>query len=201
MSIKSTLIASLVLISSYTYANQASQCHKVQRATTFDQKTMATDVAQYFLGITSNNIITITVDNYVSWKGKQVDCLANVFHYGDILVLEEDNGYICRTDLSLHTKDSFVEKADFVRDYKPRNVIKNCFEPNLEMALAMKTCNSMPACPRIEGVSYKRDIFDSCKCKSLDDRVKYENVQADYVNFFDPANKFTKPASIETAFD
>ncbi|MCR9205262.1 MAG: hypothetical protein NXH75_11825 [Halobacteriovoraceae bacterium] len=191
----------VVFFSSSVYAQMTlNLCQNVGRATTTDQKSMSHAIAKGYLGLKDENILTAGTSEYVSWKLNQKGCLADIVHYALVTVVERKGEEVCETTLDLHTKDYFVDRTEFEREFKPRNVKKTCALPEGELAERINKCDSMGACPRSREGMLTRDILNGCACTFLYDRLDFEEVSDVYSEFFNPNISFDKPEGLNTPF-
>ncbi len=196
---KSLLIS--ILLSALFSPTFATECENMGRATTTDQKNMAFDIAFKFLEYSQKEIISLETEDYVSWKVNQIGCMADIVHYAKIRVVKKNGpGKRCVTELDLYTKDFFVAQINYTRDYKPRNVVTDCYEENTEEQIARNKCEQMTACPRAEGGTLYRDISANCECRHTYDFVQYEDTLDLYDNFYSPKREFSKPPGVEDLF-
>jgi hypothetical protein len=175
----------------------ALDCGQYSRAVVTDQKNMATDVALQYLQVDKEKVTRLEVKDYVSWKENQKGCLADVIHYAKIEIDTIEGEKRCSTTMDLHTKDDFTSSVQFEREYKVRNVQKECEEQTATQALQ---CQQTPRCPREGGSRLVKDYQDECKCKFFDQIVLFEDTGDLYDNFFSVLNLIKKPAELFSPF-
>lgn len=190
----------LLALGLLTFSSHAIFCENVGRATTTDQKSMSNAISLGYLGLDEENILRAGTSGYFSWKENQKGCLADVLHFTVVTVLEKKGEEVCETTLDLHTKDYFVDRTDFEREYKPRNVETTCFAPTGELKERMDKCEAMPACPKSRDGLLVRDIDNNCDCSFYYDRLKFDDVSDQYLEFFNPWKEFKKPEGFTSLF-
>lgn len=187
-----------------SFSSDTNNCSHIGRATVTDQKGMAVATALRGLGIKQDSIIYLESSDYVSWKGEQKGCLANILHKTKIKVIYKTAIHSrCETTLDLHTKDHFLSADDegSLREYKMRNLEESCYDENEEMIAQTNRCDSQEKCPLVDSVRLVKDYYDNCNCKSFLDTVRTEDTGDTYKDFFNPNKSYLKPESINSPFE
>jgi len=194
---KHIILTALCLV---TFTSQANLCSNIGRAITTDQKSMSNAISLGYLGLSEENVLRAGTSEYVSWKENQKGCLADVVHFAKVTVLEKRGEEVCETSLDLHTKDYFVDRTEYEREYKPRNVESTCFAPTGELKEKINQCEAMAACPKSRDGLLVRDIDNNCECSFFYDRIQFEDVGEEYEGFFNPVMDFGKPVGVRSLF-
>lgn len=199
---KLALITAMLINLFATTKAVANDCEFMGRATTTDQKKMVLDITYKFFELEVEDVLALSIDNYVSWKLNQLNCLADIGHYA-LVTIESINANEerCTTVLDVYAKDNFVLQFEYWRDYKPRNIQKNCVAETEEQAEMRKACEAKPTCFGPNGEVITKDIYDNCSCKFPEDIIKYEEVQDQYEDFYSKRKSFKKPDYINSPFD
>lgn len=180
----------------------ATPCSQVGRAVVTDQKNMVYDVVFGYFNLNPSFIISTGTENYVSWKGEQVNCLADVYHYAEFKaeVKSSDPGTRCLYSVDLYVKDHFVGLTTGEREYKPRSEKIECFEESAEQLAQSTACAAAPKCPVSNDGIFIQDFSNDCKCILFDKVIETENRSSDYEDFFSPENQFPRPEGVLDLF-
>lgn len=177
-------------------------CDQWARAVNTDQKDMVMAVifSEDAFNMDVRQVYSSKIENYVSWKGEQQNCAANVLHKADLEIKSiETTGQLCTQTFTLHRFDNFLIFPT-ITDYKIRDLKKTCasFTP-LELQ-TVRACY-ITTCPMVGNARTFPDYTDNCTCKLFDDMIRFKDESANYENFFDPQSVFEKPESVESPFE
>lgn len=192
---------SLALFIAFAFQVNAQDCSNMGRAIVTDQKNMSFDMTFKYFQADYRKLISLGTSDYVSWKGEQVGCLANVGHFAVFkLVTKGEAGQRCESTVDVYALDHFVHTTTFEREYKPRNLEENCRPETPEEAAITAKCEALPQCPRVDNNIQIRDYNDDCACKFVPDMISFDDQVGAYEDFFNPKKEFPRPDSIDDLF-
>lgn len=187
------IITTFLILSSIMTLAAGHACSNIIRAVNTDQEDMAVGTALYKYKIAPKDILSIDLTDYLSWKEKQINCLANIRHTAVIHIqyIKEENqaSQICELKADINRFDNFLTFSSETV-YSFANKIDTCRpETTLELTKRL-TCQSKP-CP-FSKVKLYRDYKDDCSCKSIWDYPVFTDHSQDYLDFYNPAKFFKK---------
>lgn len=183
-------------------SNAELTCDQWTRAVNTDQKDMV--MAMLFspqaLNMDPRQVYSSKIENYISWKGEQQECAANVLHRADLEVKTlETPGEICTYKLVLHRFDNFLVLPT-VSDYKIRDLQKSCVAANAAESQTIVQCLST-SCEMVGNALTFPDYTDNCQCKLFDRMIQFEDESANYEDFFNPKSVYKKPDAVVSPFE
>ena len=177
-------------------------CDQWARAVNTDQKTMVMDVvfSPEALHLNIRQIYSVHINNYVSWRGEQRGCVANIFHRANLEVESlEAQGQLCTHRLTIHRFDQFLTLPS-ESEYKIRDYQKVCSSLTSAQLDVVGSC-MVRQCPTAGNVRTYPDYTDNCECKVFGDIIRFIDESAHYEDFFNPLIEFEKPEGVETPFN
>jgi len=198
------LIAFLIvsLVSTVAVTNSfALDCSAYSRTVVTDQKNISYDLALGYLQLHPSFIIEMGTSGYSSWRGQRKDCLVDIFHYMQFRIVQKSPiaGERCVTTINTYVKDHFSTTAE--REIKPRDVERICSQETDEERAVSNRCASIPECPVSRDGVYIQDFSNDCKCVLLDQKIQYDDVYEDYLDFYNFDIEYKKPSNIDNLFD
>lgn len=184
-----------------TPAQELVDCSDIIRAPIQDQINLLLDVtfSPQALNLVPDEIYSSKVQNYVSWKDKQIpNCLADVIHRAEIEIRTIRGNEICTKTLVVHRKDIFTEPL-FNSEYKIRDPKETCATPTLEEAKTLNACKAAK-CGIVDDLRTFPDHLDDCKCKFFQDTLVILDQTGMYDGFFDLNSSFPKPEGVGSPF-
>jgi hypothetical protein len=151
---------------------------------------MAVGSALYKYNIKANNIISLRVKNFDTWKTKQIACLANYVSTAKLIIKykevnAEGKNVRCRLITDVTRQDTFLT-ADPETVYSFNNEKKFCAPETELQKVQRKECLEKPCIVASKEKLY-RDITDNCTCKSIWDFPQYLDLEDKFDDFFNPA--------------
>ena len=185
------IISILLLLNTFIITASEPVCSNIIRAVNTDQEDMAVGTAIYKYNIAPKDILSIDLSDYLSWKEKQVNCLANIRHTAVIKIqyIKEENGrsQICDLKADIDRFDNFLTfSSETVYSFFNQEV--TC-RPETTLELSSRITCQTKACPFSKQKLY-RDYKDNCTCKSIWDYPVFTDHSEDYLDFYNPTKFF-----------
>ncbi len=191
----------IVLFLSLSFGVAAQDCSTFSRAIVTDQKNISYDLSLGYLQLNPSFIIDLETTDYVSWRGDNLNCLIDIYHYMQFKLVQKSalEGQRCVTTMDVYVKDHFSTTSE--REIKPRNVKRVCYEEDQEERAVSQQCAAAPTCPMNsrDGI-WVQDYSNNCECILFDQLIGFDDVVEQYEEFYNFKVEYKKPSNIQDLF-
>jgi hypothetical protein len=187
------LITILLILNTFITTAADHKCSRVIRAVNTDQEDMAIGTTLYKYNLAPKDVLSINLTDYLSWKEKQVQCLANIRHTAvvNIQYIKEENkqSQICDLQVDVNRFDNFLlTPSETVYSFSNKTI--TCRKETIIELTDRVSCQSQP-CVQTTAQKVYRDYKDNCTCKSIWDYPTFTDHSDDYKDFYN-LSKFFK---------